>query len=460
MIVMKFGGTSVGSAAAMRQVVRIVRRALPRKPVVVVSAVAGVTDRLLDSARAAQSQTERPENLLRSLSEIHERLLSELSLPTDLLDLDLKSLGEALRGIYLLRELTPRSLDYVASFGEVLSSRILASLLSSQGITARAWTGWDAGVLTDDQYGEAAVLPQTYARLKKRLGREIGRRLPVVTGFIGQTPAGERTTLGRGGSDYSAAIVGRALGAEEIQIWTDVCGILSCDPRIVPEAFTLRTLTFAEASELAYFGAKVLHPKTVEPAVDVGIPVRIVNTFEPDDPGTLVLQEPPEAEPPAVEGLAVKRGNLLINLTSTRMLDAEGYLAEIFGVLARHDVSVDCLATSEVSVSLTVAGKYEAAVHRALQELKHIARPTVSPGRAIVCAVGEGLRRRPGLAGEIFGVVAREGIQVEMISLGASELNLTFVVADADADRALRALHQSFLKKRKADPASRRRKRR
>jgi len=256
--------------------------------------------------------------------------------------------------------------------------------------------------------------------------------------------------------------VGRALGAEEIQIWTDVCGILSCDPRIVPEAFTLRTLTFAAAAELAYFGAKVLHPKTVEPALDVGIPVRIVNTFEPEDPGTLVVKEQPEVEAPAVEGLAVKRGNLLVNLTSTRMLDAEGYLAEIFGVLARHDVSVDCLATSEVSVSLTVAGRYEAAVSRSLRELERIARPTVHSGRALVCAVGEGLHSRSGLAGEIFGVVAREGIHVEMISLGASELNLTFVVADADADRALRALHRSFLrpKRQRVRSATRRRARR
>jgi aspartate kinase len=457
MIVMKFGGTSVGSAAAMRRVASIVERARKRKPAVVVSAVSKVTDRLLAAARAAQARTGAPEKLLEDLAATHRSILSELSLPADLVDGDLLQLGEALRGIYLLRELTSRSLDYVASFGEVLSSKIVAALLDSQGVPARAWTGWDAGVLTDDRHGEAAVLPDTYARLRKNLSRELGRRVPVITGFVGKTPGGERTTLGRGGSDYSAAIVGRALGAEEIQIWTDVPGILSCDPRIVKDAFTLRHLTFAEAAELAYFGAKVLHPKTVEPAVDVGIPVRIVDTFAPEDPGTLVLKEHKVDDGRLFEGLAVKKENLLVNLTSTRMLDAEGYLAEIFGLLARHDISVDCLATSEVSVTFTCAGRYRGALGHSLEALRRIAHPAVHAGRSVIAAVGERMRVRPGVAGEIFGVLARERINVEMISQGASELNLTFVVADEHADRALRALHAEFLAPRRR--AERRKKR-
>ena len=452
MIVMKFGGTSVGNAEAMRRVGEIVARALPREPAVVVSAVSKVTDRLLESARRAQRRAATVDELLEPLRATHQQILAELRLPKRLVDPDLTRLAEALRGIYLLRELTPRSLDYVASFGEVCSAKIMAAHLTARGIPARQWTGWEVGVVTDDEHGEANVLEETYTLVKKNLQAELGKRVPVITGFLGRTRAGQRTTLGRGGSDYSAAIIGRALRAKEIQIWTDVNGIMSCDPRIVADAYTLRTLTFAEAAELAYFGAKVLHPRTVEPAVDVGIPVRIVNTFAPDDAGTLVLKKSQGSTEHVVEGLAVKPGNLLVNVTSTRMLDAEGYLAWVFGVLAKHDVNVDCLATSEVSVSLTVDKRYEQHVKEATKELRHYARVTSHRGRSIICVVGEGMRVRPGVAGEVFGVIGRERINIELISQGASELNLTFVVADAQAEHALRALHDRFLKAQQPQP--------
>ena len=450
MIVMKFGGTSVGGAAAMKRVTEIVRRALPRKPAVVVSAVSKVTDRLLDAARKSQSREGVPEELLEGIAQVHRNVLRELALPLELVDVDLARLGEALRGIYLLRELTPRSLDYVATFGERLSSQIVAALFEREGIAAQAWTGWDAGIVTDDNYGEAAILPETWENLRQNLLPEMGVRVPVVTGFVGRTRGGERSTLGRGGSDYTAAIIGRALGVEEIQIWTDVTGILSCDPRVVPDAFTLRELTFAEAAELAYFGAKVLHPKTVEPAVEAGIPVRIVNTFEPNDPGTLVVkQSTHDSDGHVVQGLSIKKGNVLASVRSTRMLGAEGFLAELFGTLARHHVSVDVIATSEVSVSLTVEGKYDARLRQALDGLAQHAVATIIAGRAVVCVVGEGLRMRPGIAGEVFGVMAREGINVELISQGSSEINITFVCKDEDAERALRALHAHFLAARR-----------
>lgn len=452
MIVMKFGGTSVGSAEAMRRVGEIVKGALPRKPVVVVSAVSKMTDRLLEAARLAQRRAKTHEELLEPIKEKHREILSELRLSPRLLDADLGRLGEALRGIYLLRELTARSLDYVVSFGEVCSSKIVAAHLLARGIEARAWNAWEAGVVTDEEHGEANVLPETYALVKKNLHPELGKRVAVVTGFLGRTRNGQRTTLGRGGSDYSAAIIGRALEAKEIQIWTDVNGIMSCDPRVVPDAYTLRHLTFAEAAELAFFGAKVLHPRTVEPAVEVGIPVRIVNTFQPDDPGTLVVKKSQGTTEHVVEGLAVKRGNSLINLTSMRMLDAEGYLAWVFGVLAKHDVNVDCLATSEVSVSLTVDGRYQDGLKESLKELRQYARVAMHRGRSIICVVGEGIRVRPGVAGEVFSVTGREGINIELISQGASELNLTFVVADAQADRALCALHDHFLKGQQPPP--------
>ncbi|MCP5151494.1 MAG: aspartate kinase [Chromatiales bacterium] len=443
---MKFGGTSVGTPAAIRKTAEVVAAARDRKPVVVVSALSGVTNQLLAAAQDARARTAPARELVRPLRDRHRRVLGELGLPRRLVDPDLAWLEEALHGIYLLRELTPRSLDYVASFGEVMSSKVVAAHLSKRKVPAKAWNAWDAGVVTDDGYTEAAVLPETYPAIKKALAPVLGEEVPVVTGFLGRTRTGERTTLGRGGSDYTAAIFGRALGAEEIQIWTDVSGIMSCDPRIVRNAYTLRHVTFAEAAELAYFGAKVLHPKTVEPAVEVGIPVRILNTFSPQDEGTLVLREVPDAGTrAAVQGLAVKRGNMLVNLTSTRMLDAEGYLSQVFEVLARHGVSVDCLATSEVSVSMTVDARYAEALKGATRELRRIARTTVSRGRAVICVVGEGISTVPGVAGRIFGVMGNEGINIELISQGASELNVTFVVRDAEADRALHALHATFM---------------
>lgn len=448
MIVMKFGGTSVGSAEAIRRVGDIVLESHARDPVVVVSAVSKMTDALLGAARAAQSRAEPATALVAPLRARHAEILRDLELPRGMLDSDFAKLEEALHGVYLLRELTPRSLDYLVSFGEVLSSQIVAAHLSTRGVPARAWPAWEAGLLTDDQYGEAKPLPESYERIRARLSPELGSRVPVVTGFLAQTTTGERTTLGRGGSDYSAALFGRALGAEEVQIWTDVAGILSCDPRVVPGAYTLRTLTFAEAAELAYFGAKVLHPKTIEPAFEVDIPVRVKSTFAPGDPGTLVVSTSGAANKRAIEGLAVKRGNVLVNLVSTRMLDAEGYLARLFGTLARHGISVDCLATSEVSVSLTTEERYLPALERALVELSAEARATIQPGRSIVCVVGEGMKLEPGIAGRVFGVVGRHGINVELISQGASELNLTFVVEDGDADLILRELHAEFLEGR------------
>ena len=446
MLVMKFGGTSLADAVAMRRVADIVETARPRRPVVVVSAVAGVTNRLLDSARRAHTREATAKSLMTPLRDIHRRILGDLRLKRGLVDDDLDLLGEALQGVYLLRELTPRSLDYVASFGEVMSSKIFAALLDRKGVGARAWNAWDAGMVTDDRHGEANVLPRTYTDLKANLAPVLADEVPVVTGFVARAESGERTTLGRGGSDYTAAIIGRALGVEEIQIWTDVTGIMSCDPRIVRKAYTLRQLSFAEAAELAFFGAKVLHPKTVEPALQVGIPVRILNTFEPEDSGTLVVRETPtRSSDDVIQGLAVKRGNLLVSLVSTRMLEAEGYLAEVFQVLARHRISVDGLATSEVSVSMTVDGRYADALKGALKDLRRYARTSVFRNRAIICVVGEGMRLHHGIAGEVFGILGDSNINIELITQGASELNLSFVVKDSVAERTLRALHARFL---------------
>lgn len=446
MIVMKFGGTSVGSAEAMRGVARIVAARRAERPIVVVSAVSGVTNKLIAAAQGAQRRTVEPEAAVAELTALHERICDDLDVPRSLVDKPLRRFGEVLRGIYFLRELTARSLDYVQTFGEILSSSIVAAHFEREGMPARAISGWDAGLVTDDRYGEAEVLPESFGQLHDRLVPLVEQGvIPIVTGFIARTRNGERTTLGRGGSDYTAALVGRGVGAREIQIWTDVSGILSADPRVVPDAQVLRQLTFDEASELAYFGAKVLHPKTIEPAVQADIPVRILNTFAPDDPGTVVTRVAGDRGDRSVEGLAVKRGNLLVNITSTRMLGAEGYMARIFDLFHRHGVSVDAIATSEVSVSVTVDARFKDRLHAALPELEGFARVRVEPDRAIVCVVGNGMRFKPGISGRIFSTLGEAGVNIEMISQGSSELNVTFVVTDDDAHKAMRALHQAFL---------------
>lgn len=449
MIVMKFGGTSVGSADAMRRTAELIERARHTGPVVVVvSAMSGVTDKLLAIAEAARTRSEDPLVLVDALRAHHDATCRGLELDeVDELLAPIDDLRDVLRGVALLRELTGRSRDYIVSHGEMLSARMMAALLTARGLPARAIDGWDAGIVTDESHGAAAVLAETWSRIPSAV-TGVDTVVPVVTGFLGGTAAGERTTLGRGGSDYSAAILGRGLSASEIQIWTDVSGILSADPRLVKSAVVLPELTFEEAAELAYFGAKVIHPKTIEPAVIAGIPVRVLNTFEPDHPGTRIVKTrvPDESTGDrAVAAITSKKKNLVLSLESTRMLAAEGWLATVFDILKAHRISVDTIATSEVSVCMTAEARYEAALSRALPELERVARAKLTTGRSILCCVGLGMRERPGTAGRIFAAVGHTGANVEMISMGASAINITFVVKDDDADRVLSALHAELV---------------
>jgi aspartate kinase len=441
---MKFGGTSVGSAAALKQAASIVARSAEECPtVVVVSALSGITDALIQAAEDARSHKRLPEDIMVGLKKRHFNACRELGLaPKDILA-PIDALTEVLHGIHYLRELTPRSFDYVLSHGELLSSRIMAAYLNSTGTQAAPMTGWDAGIITNDNHGNAAILDETYDRIPKRIDLNDGTTY-VVTGFLGQTVGGERSTLGRGGSDYTAAILGRALGADEIQIWTDVNGILSSDPRVVSNAFTLDELTFQEAAELAFFGANVIHPKTIEPAVKAGIPVRVLNTFESSHPGTQIVAGRRNTERDIV-ALAVKKQNTILALDSTRMLDAEGYLAKVFHVLHRHQISVDTIATSEVSVCMTVEQRYSDVLQDAARELADIAHVVLRPDRAIVCCVGAGMQEHPGTAAKVFSVVQEAGVNIEMISMGSSRINLTFVVRDEDADPIIRKLHAELI---------------
>lgn len=442
MIVMKFGGTSVGNAAAINRVRSIVARRLDDDPVVVVSAVGGITNLLLEAAGRARERSRRGIQLFDEFCGRHDAILRGLGLPGRLVAREYELLREVLHGIYYLGELTPRTLDYVASFGERVSAKIVSAHFSQGGIPSRPYTGWEAGIVTNSEHCNASPLPRSFGMIRRKLASR--RRLPVVTGFIAKGEHGEITTLGRGGSDFSAAIVGRGLNAREIQIWTDVTGIKTADPRVVPGATTIPRLSFAEAAELAYFGARVLHPKTIEPAVEKDIPVRILNTFEPDEKGSLVTRK---AKPPrnAIRAIACKKDNILFNLRSTRMLDAHGYLARIFEVFNHYAVPVDLIATSEVGVSVTVNGSAAPKLKGIIADLGRICTAGTVDGRAIVCVVGEGIGTTPNIAGQIFKIVGKGGINVEMISQASSSLNISFLVKDGEADRAVRLLHREFL---------------
>lgn len=436
MRVLKFGGTSVGSPEAFRNAVGLVRRAAAADPVVVVSALAGVTDLLVRMTREPQSRTALVQQIRdRHMSQAREVEIDGAVLASGLAELesDVRMLPGA--------ALDPKQADRVLSHGERLSAVLFAAGLEQQGVQARAVVAGDAGLVTDERFGAAHPLPEAASRL--RAGLAARPPVPVVTGFLGRTLGGDTTTLGRGGSDFTAAILGAALGAGEIQIWTDTNGMMSADPRIVPEARPVPKLSFAEAAELAYFGAKVLHPKTILPAVERGIPVRILNTHAPDDPGSLITGETETADETwRIKSIACKKGITSITVDSTRMLLAYGFLARVFDIFGRHHIVVDLVTTSEVSISLTVDDA--AGLDDAIEELEAIGAVSVKRDLAVVAVVGEGAATRIGLAGHIFTLLGGVGIGIEMISQGASRINLSFVVQNEDADRTVRLLHRGL----------------
>ncbi len=435
MRVMKFGGTSVGRPANFATLVRLVRECAAEGPItVVVSAIAGVTDEL---AQFAADPGTRP-RLTEAVGARHLAFATETGVPAAALEprlaewrawAEVHGAGPALTGA---------ERDRTLAFGEQFAADLVAAALRESGVEAKAWSAGDAGLVTDARFGAAHPLPEADHRLRSWAGRVKG--VAVVTGFIGIALDGRITTLGRGGSDYSAAIIGAAIGAEEIQIWTDTSGLLTADPRVVPDARPVPRLTFGEAGELAYFGAKVLHPKTLLPAIEHGIPVRILNTGRPGDPGTRITREIGESpEPWGVRSIASKRGITAVTIVSTRMLLAHGFLARIFEVFGRHQIVVDLVTTSEVSISVTVDD--ETHLGSALDELEGTGHVEVKRGLAVVAVVGERAPKRVGLAGRVFDLLGRENIVIEMISQGASRVNISFVVAENDADRAVRALH-------------------
>ena len=443
---MKFGGTSVGSAERIKGVAAIVRERLPRGPIVVVSALSGVTDALIRGARLAEAGDAGHAAVSAELRERHEatvrELIADAATRARLLahvDGILSELRTLYAGVHALSELTPRSLDAISAMGERLSFEIVAAALLERGVPARAIDAREL-ILTDESFSRAQPqLDAITARAAALVPVVEQGSVPVLGGFIGSTAKGVTTTLGRGGSDWTASLVGGALAVEEIQIWTDVDGMMTVDPRLVPSARVIPWVSFDEAAELAYFGAKVLHPATIKPAIERGIPVVILNTLNPGAAGTRITADAPATlgEPRAI---AAKQGITLLTIAQPRMLMAHGFLARVFAVFEKHRTSVDLIATSEVSVSLTVDDVSSLAPIRS--ELLALGEVEVRQQMAIVSVVGRGFTRRSGLAARIFSALA--DVNVVMISFGASDVNVSFVVAEADAERAVKSLHRGF----------------
>ena len=437
MIVMKFGGTSVGNAERIGKTAGIIKSQTGRKPVVVVSAITKITDALIRLAN--ESVQGKGNDVFDSIKNIHIDIIHKLNLEESLLDEDFKELSELVEKAKSLKSLDPKILDHFQSFGERMSSKIVAAQLNQIGVDSKAFNSWDLGFLTTSEFGNAEPLEITYKNLKKNLQKL--NFVPVITGFIGKTENGEITTLGRGGSDYSAAIIGSAIDAEEIQIWTDVNGIMSTDPKIVKSAKTLEKVSFAEASELAYFGAKVLHPKTILPAMKKNIAVRVINSLNPKGKGTTIIRRINNGSSP-VKAIAYKKNITLINIDSTRMLGAYGFLAKLFNIFDKYGKSVDVVSTSEVSVSLTVDN--DKSLDEIIKELKGVADVNITKNKSIICIVGEGMKDTTGIAGRTFTALGRNNINIEMISQGASEINVTFIVDGNDTEKSVRVLHKEY----------------
>ena len=441
---MKFGGTSVEDANAFRNVAKIVLAAADANPVVVVSAISGFTNSLLKSVDKAVRGDAR--NATRALEPDFAR---HLSIGKELLNADANAKFEHTVAIARaeIRQLhriiaahpvtTPPLQDEIVAHGEQLSSQLLAAILREHGLAARQIDARRC-IKTDENYGSATPLPETAeAAQAEVLPLLQSARVPVLGGFIGSTISGVTTTLGRGGSDYTAALVGAALDAREIQIWTDVSGVLTADPRVVAEAQTIPVLSYQEAAELAYFGAKVLHPKTIQPAIDKNIPVRVCNSRVPADAGTLIVAES-EAAPQTIKAIAHKNGITTVQVTSARMLGAYGFLRKLFEVFDHHRTAVDVVTTSEVSVSLSIDDA--STLTELLPDLAELGAVEVEKDRTIISVVGEGLRNTPGIAAKVFSVIS--DINVSMISVGASSVNLTFMVDAEHATEAITRLHR------------------
>jgi aspartate kinase len=453
LVVMKFGGTSVEDAKAMLRTAAIVggRRKKGLNPIVVVSAMAKVTDQLLAAAAAAGrgdkagalaiSSRLRNRHVDTACELLGAECFGELQAA---IHTEFDALDDLLRGIAAVGELTDRTSDLVVSFGERLSSRMVAAAFDRQGLNG---THVDARtcIITDSNYGKAAPQePAIEAKLVEHVLPLVeAGKTPVMGGFIGSNADGITTTLGRGGSDYTAALVGGGMHAGAIEIWTDVNGIMTTDPRICPDALRVRGISFEEAAELAYFGAKVLHPATILPAVQKSIPVWVLNSRNAENEGTKITAVAPPCKSP-FKSIAAKKKLTIIDIVASRMLMSHGYLKAVFDVFDKYKCVIDMVSTSEVSISLSVDSNER--LPEICEELSKIADVKMEGSKALICMVGEDIRGHNGIAGQVFTAISH--VNVRMISQGASEINMSFMIDEEDVEEAVRSLHAYFF----ADP--------
>ena len=459
-LVMKFGGSSLATTSRIKNAARIVQRYSKRNKILVVaSALDDVTDNLLELGETAQrGGSAKAKSLLSNLQTLHSRIGREVSargaekeLINRISELNLE-LEKTVDGISHLRELSPRSRDYLLSFGERLSTLIVATALQNVGLKARALTGAEAGITTDENFGEAKPLTEvSYHQIRQILEPSLSRKeIPVVTGFIGATVEGSITTLGRGGSDYTASLLGAALDADEIWIWTDVDGLMTADPRIVKESRVLSNVSFGEALELSYFGAKMMHPRALQPAVQKRIPVRIKNSSKPSNEGTLVSADEGNSSGRVVRAISIITSVGIVTVSGTGMMGAPGVAAKVFQTFGSNNINVMMISqgSSEATISCVIARKDIEKAVRALQLALlgqgYVEKVAAERDACIIAVVGSGMKGTPGVAARIFRAVAQKKINVRMVAQGSSEYNVSFIVSEGRGPEAVRAIHEVF----------------
>jgi len=454
MIILKFGGSSIRDSRAIRSVADIIRSKRDLHPIVVLSACGDTTDNLLHAIDIA-----REGDLTHALQEIdaihnyHTSIIAELSLQSywetkylETSEAFISELRELLRGVSLLHDISAKSIDRIVSFGERYSTLLLYCLFNSEGIRSHLADSRKFIKTTDNHTRAEPLLEVSCPLIRNTFQKNPAPySIPFAQGFVGSTMDGITTTLGRGGSDYTASIIGAALGADAIEIWSDVDGILTADPTIISHARVVKQMTFREASELAYFGARVLHPDTILPAIEQDIPIHIFNTMNPKAAGSLIRKEfPDKPDESIVKSIAYKEGIQVLNLTSTRMFQAHDFLRKVFEVLDRHQVVADLVSTSEVSIS--IAFTRDVNYQPLVKELSKFSTVNIENRKAIVCLVGENMQNHRGLSGKIFNQL--QDVQINMISQGASEVNLSFVIDEKEIEHVVRKLHSTFFTKK------------
>ncbi len=437
MIVMKFGGSSVGNAEMIKKVAGIVKSQIRSDPIVVVSALSGATDSLIELANSVASGKDTNGNL-DALIRKHYDTIKELGLDPSIISAEIKQLGELVNGIHVVEDLTPKTLDSMVSFGERLSARIVAGCMQKTGINARAYDAYDIGMITDSNFGFADVLPEAYTRIRKSFSRK--DCIPVVTGFIGKDRKGNITTLGRGGSDYTGSIIGAAVKADEIQIWTNVNGIMTADPRIVDGARNLGNISYDEESELEFLGPPTLHLKGILPAVEGNITVRILNTMQPEQRGTLITRDIKEER--RVASITHKERMCIIKVNNPRLIFIKGAYRSVSEALQRHGISPELISVSKADVMILLNDVRNVKAAEAAEELKRLGEVEVVHGLTKVSIVGKAVATIPGIAQRMLAAVG--DMPVEMIECKGSGMSQSFVVREEYAKDAIRALHKEF----------------